>query len=94
MLGELNRPAQGPEKTNSNEWLLPGTRFLTVRDVADYLRISVQSVYRWSSEGRLKGIKFGGCLRFPVEEVMAFSKNGFRKRRKNGKGDNLGGERS
>lgn len=94
MSAEHNRPAQTPDDPNSNQWQLPEHSFLTVRDVAYRLRISVQSVYRWSSEGRLKGVKFGGCLRFPIEEVMAFSKNGFRKRRKNSKGDNLGGERS
>ncbi|MBK8131048.1 MAG: helix-turn-helix domain-containing protein [bacterium] len=41
----------------------------TVDDVAAYLRVAVQSVYRWASQNKIPCRKVGGSLRFEPEEV-------------------------
>lgn len=45
---------------------------LRVNEVAEFLRVSRWTIYRWVEEGRLKGTKLGrGSLRIFGESVMA-----------------------
>jgi excisionase family DNA binding protein len=34
--------------------------YLTVREVADRLRVTRQAIYNWIAEGKLKAVKVGG----------------------------------
>lgn len=45
----------------------------TVEDVASYLRVATQSVYRWTSENKIPYRKVGGALRFEPEDVKTWS---------------------
>jgi excisionase family DNA binding protein len=48
-------------------------RLLTVRELADFLRIPVNTVYKWSTEGGgPPAYKVGKYLRFRVEDVLAW----------------------
>lgn len=42
----------------------------TVEDVAQYLRVAVQSVYRWVSQEKIPHLKVGGSLRFDPKEIQ------------------------
>ena len=52
------------------------SRLLTVREVADRLRVEPESVRRWVKEGKLTvaGRTPGGQLRFNEEDVNALSR--------------------
>lgn len=39
-------------------------------DVANYLQVSVQSVYRWASQEKIPHLKAGGSLRFDPKDVQ------------------------
>jgi len=43
--------------------------WLTVDDVASYLKVSKRTVYRWTDEGRLKKYKVGRFNRYKKSEV-------------------------
>ena len=45
---------------------------LTMREVADYLRITEKTAYRLASEGKLPGFKVGGSWRFRHSEIEAW----------------------
>jgi excisionase family DNA binding protein len=40
------------------------TQLMTVREVADYLRVSVKTIYRLLKQGRIPGTKVGNQWRF------------------------------
>jgi len=42
---------------------------LTIREVADYLRLAEKTVYRYASEGKVPGFKVGGAWRFRKSEI-------------------------
>jgi len=42
---------------------------LTATEVADRLRVSRSTISRWLRDGVLVGVKIGGVLRFPSDEV-------------------------
>jgi excisionase family DNA binding protein len=51
---------------------LPEVRYLTKRETANYLRVSISSIDAWMKEGRLQPLKVGGagkCL-FPLEDIQ------------------------
>lgn len=46
--------------------------YLTVKEVADKLRVTRQAIYNWISEGRLKAVKVGGkSVRIPASSIAA-----------------------
>ena len=48
----------------------PLNQLLTVPQLANFLQVSTETVYRWSSEGRIPRIKLGGNLvRFELDKV-------------------------
>ena len=53
----------------------PRTTFLTVAEVADMLRVSRMTVYRWVHAGDLPAVRFGRSFRVPQQAVDAFMKN-------------------
>jgi len=42
---------------------------LTIREVADYLRLAEKTVYRYAPEGKIPGFKVGGAWRFRKSEI-------------------------
>ncbi|MBA7615642.1 hypothetical protein ES703_22927 [subsurface metagenome] len=45
---------------------------LTVREIAENLKVHPQTVYRWIYAGKLKAIKLNGVLRVEEEEYNRF----------------------
>jgi excisionase family DNA binding protein len=46
-------------------------QLLTAHDIADYLDVSVQTVYWWRSKGRgPKGMRIGRHLRFQMSDFL------------------------
>jgi len=48
------------------------TTFLTVAEVAEMLRVSRMTVYRWIHAGELPAVRFGRSFRVPQQAVEAF----------------------
>jgi len=42
---------------------------LTIKEVAEYLKLSEKTAYRLAAEGKLPGFKVGGSWRFKTEDV-------------------------
>lgn len=51
------------------------TTFLTVAEVADMLRVSRMTVYRWVHAGDLPAVRFGRSFRVPQQAVEVFMEN-------------------
>ncbi len=49
---------------------------LSANEIARRLSVTPLSVYRWARMGRLRPIRIGRLLRFPVEEVERFLRSG------------------
>jgi excisionase family DNA binding protein len=47
-------------------------KLLTAKQVADALGVSLTSVYTWTKQGRLRGLRAGRALRFRAIDVRAF----------------------
>lgn len=45
------------------------TEIMTIREVADYLRLAEKTTYRLAAEGKLPGFKVGGAWRFRMSEI-------------------------
>jgi excisionase family DNA binding protein len=49
------------------------TRFFTINDEADWLKVSPRTVRRWISAGDLIVHRFGGVVRVAESDLRAFS---------------------
>lgn len=49
---------------------------MTVREVAEYLRLNEKTTYRYAAEGTIPGFKVGGAWRFRRDEIVAWTRNG------------------
>jgi excisionase family DNA binding protein len=50
--------------------------FLTVEEAAKMLRLSKQTIYKWSEQGKIPCRKFGPkCLRFLFSDLEEFTRN-------------------
>jgi len=47
---------------------------LTIKEVAEYLKLSEKTAYRLASDGKLPGFKVGGSWRFKKEDIEAWIK--------------------
>jgi excisionase family DNA binding protein len=45
-------------------------RFYTAEDLADYIKVSPQTVRAWIRDGKLKAVKFGRSWRIADDEVQ------------------------
>ena len=45
---------------------------LTLKEVADYLKLAEKTAYRLAAEGKLPGFKVGGSWRFKSEDILAW----------------------
>lgn len=48
------------------------TKFLTVAEVAQMLRVSRMTVYRWIHAGDMPAVRFGRSFRVPQQAVEVF----------------------
>ncbi|GLS26287.1 methylation-associated defense system helix-turn-helix domain-containing protein MAD1 [Marinibactrum halimedae] len=48
---------------------------LTLKEVADYLKLAEKTAYRLAAEGKLPGFKVGGGWRFKREDVLQWIEN-------------------
>jgi excisionase family DNA binding protein len=47
---------------------------MTIREVAEYLRLNDKTTYRYAAEGKIPGFKIGGAWRFRREEIVEWTK--------------------
>lgn len=47
---------------------------LTVREAAEVLGVSIDRVYQFARDGRLKGARIGRMILFPERQVRQFAK--------------------
>ncbi|MDD1778284.1 MAG: helix-turn-helix domain-containing protein [Candidatus Helarchaeota archaeon] len=61
---------EAKEKKKSNDIIM------TTEEVAEFLKVHLSSVRRWSREGKLKGYRLGGSgdWRFTRDDVITFLK--------------------
>lgn len=45
---------------------------LTLKEVAEYLKLAEKTAYRLAAEGKLPGFKVGGSWRFKREDIEAW----------------------
>ena len=45
------------------------TEIMTIREVADYLKLKEKTAYRLAAEGEIPGFKVGGSWRFRRSEI-------------------------
>ena len=53
---------------------MPNDDIMTVKELADYLKIAEKTAYRFASEGKVPGFKVGSAWRFKKTEVDAWIK--------------------
>jgi excisionase family DNA binding protein len=58
---------------------------LTVREVADYLRVHQRTAYRLITNGSIKAIKIGSQWRVPEQALMEFLESGMKASEPKGK---------
>lgn len=58
---------------------------LTLKEVAEYLKLAEKTAYRLAAEGKLPGFKVGGSWRFKQEDVQKWIEEQKSPKRKKGK---------
>lgn len=53
-------------------------KLMTVRQVADRLGVSADTIYQWSYLGKLPKVKLGHRLRFDSEVIEKVAREGFK----------------
>jgi len=48
---------------------VPDERFMTIKEIAEYLHLNERTVYKWAQEGTIPGSKLGSTWRFRRSEV-------------------------
>ena len=54
-------------------------QILTVKEVAEYLKVNERTVYRIATAGKLPAFKVGGSWRFKQEEIEQWIKEQYKK---------------
>lgn len=54
---------------------------MTIREVADYLKINEKTAYKLAAEGKIPGFKVGGAWRFKRGEINIWIENQSNKNR-------------
>ena len=55
-------------------------RLLTVRELAEYVRVNPFSVYRWVAQKRIPHLRVGRTLRFRLDDIDEFMRERGHKR--------------
>ncbi len=45
---------------------------VTVKEVAEFLRVKEKTVYQWAEMGQIPSLKINGSLRFDLDEIKAW----------------------
>lgn len=53
---------------------MSGDEILTVKELADYLKIAEKTAYRFVAEGKIPAFKVGSAWRFKKDEIDAWIK--------------------
>ena len=53
---------------------MPNDDIMTVKELADYLKIAEKTAYRFASEGKVPGFNVGSAWRFKKAEIDAWIK--------------------
>jgi excisionase family DNA binding protein len=48
---------------------VPEERFMTLKEVAEYLHLNERTVYKWAQDGTIPGSKLGSTWRFRRSEI-------------------------
>lgn len=56
----------------STRFITMTDEILTLREVAEYLKLTEKTAYRLAAEGKLPGFKVGGSWRFKRQDVAAW----------------------
>jgi excisionase family DNA binding protein len=51
------------------------TDIMTIKEVAEYLKLTEKTAYRLAAEGKIPGFKVGGSWRFRRDEIEQFTKS-------------------
>jgi excisionase family DNA binding protein len=51
------------------QFIMPNDDIMTVKELADYLKIAEKTAYRFASEGKVPGFKVGSAWRFRKSEI-------------------------
>ena len=54
---------------------MPNDDIMTVKELADYLKIAEKTAYRFASEGKVPGFKVGSAWRFRKKEIDSWISN-------------------
>jgi excisionase family DNA binding protein len=60
---------------------------LTIRELADLLKINEKTAYKLAAGGKIPGFKVGGSWRFERQEIANWIKRKVEEQRKGGKSD-------
>jgi excisionase family DNA binding protein len=55
-------------------WCLMNDEILTIKEVAEYLKLAEKTAYKLAAAGKLPGFKVGGSWRFQKEDVQQWIK--------------------
>lgn len=48
---------------------------MTIRELAEYLKIAEKTAYRFAADGKLPGFKIGGSWRFDKKDIHRWMEN-------------------
>jgi excisionase family DNA binding protein len=70
----IEMPVVQDRPQNSNE-VQVSLEYLTVQEVAECLKVSPKSVFRWAKKDpSMPALRIGGCVRFPRERLLRWLK--------------------
>ena len=52
--------------------MVMGDQILTLKEVAEYLKLAEKTAYRLAAEGKLPGFKVGGSWRFKESDIESW----------------------
>jgi excisionase family DNA binding protein len=58
------------KKSDTNEIDIPGGKLFSVREVAKQLKVTPDTIRKWSQKGKIKSYKVGGQTRVPEQEIL------------------------
>ncbi len=61
---------------------------LTIREVAELLKINEKTAYKLAADGKIPGFKVGGSWRFERQEIASWIKRKVEERQRGNKVDN------
>ena len=45
-------------------------KILTIKEVSEMIRVKEKTLYGWAELGQIPCIKFNGCLRFDLDDIV------------------------